>query len=136
MEVRNCRGCGRLFNYLQGQPLCPACMAELEEKFQHVKEFLRENPKAPLNVISEENDVSVKQIKQWVREERLAFTEESQITLECEACGGKVLSGRFCDKCRTSLQNDLAGAIKRPVGSVAAPKKNTNQKDKMRFLDK
>lgn len=134
MEVRNCRGCGRLFNYLQGPPLCPGCMAELEEKFQQVKEFLRENPKAPLNVISEENDVSVKQIKQWVREERLAFTEESQITLECEVCGGKVLSGRFCDKCKTNLQNDLASVTKRK-GSVAAPKKNTSQKDRMRFLD-
>lgn len=134
MEVKNCRGCGRLFNYLQGPQLCPGCMADLEDKFQQVKEFLRENPKAPLNVIAEENDVSVKQIKQWVREERLTFTEESQITLECESCGGKVLTGRFCDRCRTSLQNELAGAIKRPTGTVA-PKKNTSQKDRMRYLD-
>lgn len=134
MEVRNCRGCGRLFNYLQGQQMCPACMADLEDKFQSVKEFLRENPKAPLNVIAEKNDVSVKQIKQWVREERLTFTEESQITLECEACGGKVLTGRFCDKCRTSLQNELSSAYKRPAATLA-PKKNASGKDKMRFLD-
>lgn len=134
MEVRNCRGCGRLFNYLQGQQLCPACMAELEDKFQQVKEFLRENPKAPLNVISEKNEVSVKQIKQWVREERLTFTEESQITLECEVCGGKVLTGRFCDKCRTSLQSELSSAYQRPTATLA-PKKNSSGKDKMRFLD-
>ena len=134
MEVRNCRGCGRLFNYLQGQQLCPACMADLEDKFQEVKEFLRDNPKAPLNVISEKNDVSVKQIKQWVREERLTFTEESQITLECEACGGKVLTGRFCDKCRTRLQNELSSAYKRPTATLA-PKKHSSGKDKMRFLD-
>ena len=63
MEVRNCKGCGRLFNYLQGQPLCPACVADLEEKFQQVKMFLRENPNATLKVVSEENDVYVKQIK-------------------------------------------------------------------------
>ena len=134
MEVKNCKGCGRLFNYLQGPQLCPGCVTDLDDKFQQVKEFLRENPKAPLNVIAETNDVSVKQIKQWVREERLTFTEESQITLECEACGGKVLTGRFCDKCRSNLQNEFAGAIKRPTGSVA-PKKNTSTKDKMRFLD-
>ena len=134
MEVRNCRGCGRLFNYMHGQQLCPACLAELEDKFQKVKEFLREYPKAPLNEIADQNDVSVKQIKQWVREERLTFTEESQITLECEVCGGKVLTGRFCDKCRTNLQNELNGAIKRPSGSVA-PKKNVSTKDRMRFLD-
>ena len=90
MEVRNCKGCGRLFNYNGGMPLCQGCVAKLEEKFQNVKDFLRQNPKASLSVVSEENDVSVKQIKQWVREERLTFTEESQITLECEGCGAKI----------------------------------------------
>lgn len=135
MEVRNCRGCGRLFNYVQGQQLCPACVADLEEKFQQVKMFLRENPNAPLNVVSEENDVSVKQIKQWVREERLTFTEESNITLECESCGAKVLTGRFCAKCKASLQNDLNGALNRPTVTLAAPKPKGSTKDRMRFLD-
>lgn len=135
MEVRNCRGCGRLFNYVQGQQLCPACVADLEEKFQQVKMFLRENPNAPLNVVSEENDVSVKQIKQWVREERLTFTEESNITLECESCGAKVLTGRFCAKCKASLQNDLNGALNRPTVTLAAPKPRGSTKDRMRFLD-
>ncbi len=135
MEVRNCKGCGRLFNYLQGPPLCPGCVAELEEKFRKVKQFLRDNPKAALNVVSEENDVSVKQIKQWVREERLSFTEESQITLECESCGAKVLSGRFCDKCKTSLQHDLSGAMKKASGTVAVKPKSSSTKDRMRYLD-
>lgn len=135
MEVRNCKGCGRLFNYLQGPPLCPNCVKELEEKFQQVKQYLRDNPKAPLNAVSEDNDVSVKQIKQWVREERLSFTEESHITLECEGCGASVLSGRFCDKCKASLQHELSGAIKRPVGTVAAKPKSGSTKDRMRYLD-
>ena len=136
MEVRNCRGCGRLFNYLHGQQLCPACIADLEDKFQQVKMFLRENPNAPLNVVSEKNDVSVKQIKQWVREERLTFTEESNITLECENCGAKVLTGRFCAKCKASLQNDLNSALNRPTVTLAASKSKGSTKDRMRFLDK
>lgn len=135
MEVRNCRGCGRLFNYLHGPQLCPACIADLEDKFQQVKMFLRENPNAPLNVVSEKNDVSVKQIKQWVREERLTFTEESNITLECENCGAKVLTGRFCAKCKASLQNDLNSALNRPTVTLAAPKHKGSTKDRMRFLD-
>lgn len=134
MEVRNCKGCGRLFNYMQGPPLCPACVADLEEKFQEVKEYLRANPKSTLSVIAEENNVSVKQIKQWVREERLTFTEESQITLDCEMCGAKVLTGRFCDKCKASIHNELSSAIKRPARSLE-PKKNSHEKDRMRFLD-
>ena len=135
MEVRNCKGCGRLFNYLHGQQLCPSCLSDLEDKFQSVKEFLRVNPKAPLNEITEENDVSVKQIKQWVREERLTFTEESQITLECEMCGGKVLSGRFCDKCKASLQHELSGAMRRHESPKKEQKAMTSSKDRMRFLD-
>lgn len=133
MEVRNCKGCGRLFNYLQGPPLCPACVADLEKKFQEVKEYLRANPNATLNVIAEVNEVSVKQIKQWVREERLTFTEESQITLDCEMCGAKILTGRFCDRCKTSIHKDLSSALKRPA--KLEPKKNSHEKDRMRFLD-
>lgn len=133
MEVKNCKGCGRLFNYLQGPPLCPACVADLENKFQQVKEYLRENPKAPLTKIAEDNEVSVKQIKQWVREERLTFTEESKITLDCENCGASILTGRFCDKCRAALQNDFSGAINRP--KKIEPQKPTRERERMRFLD-
>lgn len=134
MEVKNCKGCGRLFNYMQGPPLCPSCLAELENKFQEVKDYLREHPKTQLNVIAEENDVSVKQIKQWVREERLTFTEESQITLDCENCGTSILTGRFCDRCKAELQNELSGAIHRP--KKLEPRKSQRDRDKMRFLDK
>ena len=48
MDVRNCRGCGRLFNYLQGPHLCPACMQKLEEKFSQVKDYLEDNPHATI----------------------------------------------------------------------------------------
>lgn len=119
---------------MQGPPLCPACVADLEEKFQEVKEYLRANPKSTLSVIAEENNVSVKQIKQWVREERLTFTEESQITLDCEMCGAKILTGRFCDKCKASIHNELSSAIKRPTKKLE-PRKNLHEKDRMRFLD-
>ena len=38
MNIRNCRECGRIFNYLTGAVLCPVCRDKLEEKFQEVKE--------------------------------------------------------------------------------------------------
>ena len=52
MDVRNCRGCGRLFNYLQGPHLCPACMQKLEEKFSQVKDYLEDNPHATIPEIA------------------------------------------------------------------------------------
>ena len=36
MDVRNCRNCGRMFNYMGGAPLCNMCQKKLEEKFQEV----------------------------------------------------------------------------------------------------
>ena len=44
MEVKNCKNCGRLFNYIGGayKSLCPACIDRLEEKFQEVKKYIYE----------------------------------------------------------------------------------------------
>ena len=44
MEVMNCRNCKRLFNYITGPMICPACKDKLEKKFGEVKQFIRENP--------------------------------------------------------------------------------------------
>ena len=84
MDVRNCRGCGRLFNYLQGPHLCPACMQKLEEKFSQVKDYLEDNPHATIPEIAKDNDVSTRQIEQWVREERLYFSDDSPYGIGCE----------------------------------------------------
>lgn len=41
MEVKNCKNCGRLYNYIGGvYRLCPECMRKLEEKFQEVKDYI------------------------------------------------------------------------------------------------
>ncbi len=40
MNVRNCRKCGNLFNYVSGPPICMACREKLEEKFQEVKKYI------------------------------------------------------------------------------------------------
>ena len=68
MDVRNCKKCNKLFNYI-GKPICPSCEKLLEDKFQEVKQYVKEHKEAPITVVAEENDVSVNQIKRWVREE-------------------------------------------------------------------
>ena len=131
MEVKNCRSCKRLFNYIGGEQLCSECKQKLEEKFNDVKEYIREHPAATLNEISEENDVSVKQLNQWVREERLAFTDDSIITFECENCGTAIRTGRFCDKCKSSMAHGLGSVYhSEPV----KPEKKERDRDRMRFL--
>ena len=135
MDVRACKSCGKLFNYLSGPPICMACKDELENKFQQVKEYIRENRTANIQQISEENDVPIKQIQQWVREERLEFSSGIDAGVVCENCGTPISSGRFCDKCKASMINDLTAAGRRPVVEQPKPEKRQTHENKMRFLN-
>ena len=134
MEIRNCKECGRLFNYLSGRPVCQACKDKLETKFHEVKEYIRSNPGASIQQVSDEMDVSTRQITQWVREERLCFSEDSPFSLDCESCGVAIKTGRFCPACVSKLQNNLQGAISKPKVTMA-PKKASKDGERMRFLD-
>ena len=80
MDVRNCRTCGKLFNVLSGERICPACKQALEDKFQEVKEYLRQYPNSSVEQTATDNDVSVKQIKQWIREERLILSDATSLS--------------------------------------------------------
>lgn len=100
MDVRNCKGCSRLFNYIGGQQLCPECIKALDIKFDQVRDYVYDHPRAGMQQVAEENDVSIAQIKRWIREERLAFSDDAQVGLECEGCGKMIRTGRFCETCK------------------------------------
>lgn len=134
MNVSNCKSCGRLFNVISNTRICPDCQRKLEEKFQEVKEYLKENPFANIDVLSKECEVSVKQLKEWVREERLVFAEGSMDGIECEQCGKLIRTGKYCDECKVKITNNLRSGINTPVREE--PKKKERERDRMRFLDK
>ncbi len=135
MDVRNCRQCGRLFNYLGGPPICPACREAVEEKFQQVKEYVRLHPGSSIQMVAEDNEVSVQQIRQWIREERLEFSADSPVGIECEGCGVSIRTGRFCEACKSRMCGDFSNAIQRRQPKEAAPaRKTSHESDKMRFL--
>ena len=133
--VKNCRECGRLFNYITGVQLCPACKEELENKFQAAKKFINENKGATIAEVAEHAECSEQQIRQWVREERLIFTNASLSGVCCESCGEPILTGRFCDKCKAQTINDLASAGRRPEQPQTI-QKATKDSPRMRFLDR
>lgn len=134
MEVRNCKDCGKLFNYIGGIPVCPTCSKKIEEKFVEVKEYIYNNPGVNINQVAEENDVSVKQIKQWVREERLCFAENSELGIECEKCGAMIKTGRFCQKCKKQLEDSLSNVYQTKKEPTVQKKKTGSADGKMRFL--
>ena len=112
MDIRNCKSCGKMFNFSVGEPICPACRQALEDKFQEVKKFVQDNRTATMNEICESCNVDVKQVKKWVREERLFFTDDSPVKINCEGCGVQIATGRFCDKCRKSAYNSFDNIVK------------------------
>ena len=133
MEVRNCRLCGRMFNYLGGPSVCPICKDSAEKKFVQVKEYIRDNPRASISEISEENEVSIQQLQQWVREERLEFSKDSPVSLTCEKCGDPIRTGRFCEKCKNNMASEISNAFKKPAPAAEAPQKSLHDSNKMRF---
>lgn len=136
MDVRNCRKCGRLFNYAMGPMICPSCRDKIEEKFQEVKAYVFEHKGCSIQEVSEECDVTPQQIKQWLRDERLQFSEESAVMLNCESCGATIRCGRFCDKCKNNMANNLNNVYKKEPEPAPQKKKDFKDSARMRYLDR
>jgi hypothetical protein len=124
MEVRVCKNCKRLFRYTYGAELCPECMKlvpkgeeeqinaeftaslkptviEAEEKFDQVRNYIMDHPRASILQISEETEVKPMKLLEWVRQERLEFSDDSQDAwFECAKCGRKIKSGTLCNQCK------------------------------------
>ena len=132
MDVRNCRNCGRMFNYIGGRAICPICKDAIEKDYERVRDYIRENPQANMQQISVDCEVTIPQINEWVRDERLEFSKDSQVMLECESCGEPVRTGRFCEKCKNTMASNLTAAFKKP-DAPAHVKKQLHDSDKMRF---
>jgi flagellar operon protein (TIGR03826 family) len=136
MNVRNCNKCGRIFNYVTGQSICSQCKKDLEVLFKETRVFIRRNPNASMQEVSESCKVEIKQIKQWIREERLSFSKDSDVGVECEQCGTKIKTGRFCEPCKASTLKDL-NSVRQPQNSApveSSPKPEV--KNQMHFLNK
>ena len=119
MNIRNCRICGRIFNYMVGPLTCQVCREKMEEKFQEVKEYIREHPGVGIAEVSEACDVEPSQIRQWLREERLEVTENSPIFLTCEGCGGPIRCGKYCDKCKGNMTSEFKTILKENAPKTA-----------------
>ena len=136
MNVRNCRKCGRIFNYVVGPHICPACREAMEEDFQKVKAYIRDNAGATVTQVAEECAVEIGQIHQWLREERLSLSDGSGIVLQCESCGAPITSGRYCEGCKRKLTMGLQNAVRPAHEDKPVVEKQKRESDKMRFLNK
>ncbi|PHV69838.1 hypothetical protein CS063_13445 [Sporanaerobium hydrogeniformans] len=137
MEVRVCRRCKKMYQHISGPSVCPQCKKKEEEMFQKVKEYLRENPGASMQEVSIETDTPVGLIESFLRQGRLQIAPGSPITLSCESCGIKILSGRYCDRCSSAVNesiNDMAKELNATKQLILEKDREKGEKDKMRFL--
>lgn len=132
METAVCKMCKRLFTQVSAEPICPSCNDKLEVKLKEVKDYLWEHKTAPLAQISKDCDVTYNQLNRWVREDRLAFSEDSPVVFQCDGCGADIKSGRFCPKCGGKLEKKFNALWQT---STAPNMRERDRKNRMRFLD-
>lgn len=114
MDVRNCKRCGKVFNY-NGSAVCATCTKQEQEDFEKVREYLFNHPNATTLQLSQDTGVDLKVISRFLKEGRLqsddiALGEDEELT--CEKCGQTIKSGRFCEQCVQSMKNEFKQATK------------------------
>ena len=109
-NVRQCRQCGKLFQSF-GAGICPECAEELDRSFRVVKDYLYDHPDANVFEITKETGVAEKMVLSFLKEGRLSINTGENM-LQCEKCGKPISEGRFCNECRSMLENALSSAFK------------------------
>ena len=135
MNVKTCRKCRRLFNYVMGPYFCPACREQEEDKFQEVKKYVQEHGRCGMQEVAEACDVTIKQIQQWIRDDRLMLSDDSPMGIECERCGKMIRGGKFCPACSNEMAAKLKAAMGNPLAAQVAEKQERTSA-RMRYLDK
>ncbi len=105
MKITNCVRCKKTFAMIN-LPICPECVAEEENQFETIKEFLDENRGATIEEIIEATGVPMKRIQKFLKDGRLEGIEGSG--LKCSKCGVPVTKGKYCPSCAKKLHDNLA----------------------------
>ena len=107
-ELKNCRRCNKIFPYLAGLPICPACAREDERLFGEVSAYIRDHPGVPLNTVSEELEIPYDALMKYVKEGRLqVLAANGEYVRFCEKCGTMISKGKFCKDCEYYISNVL-----------------------------
>ncbi|MGM0370029.1 MAG: TIGR03826 family flagellar region protein [Bacillota bacterium] len=107
MDLKKCSNCNDLFAASAGQRICPDCLAEEEEKFQLVKDYLWDHPGATISDISEATEVGEPIIEKFVREGRFIEVGGANLKIECQKCGAPISQGKYCSDCSNQLASNI-----------------------------
>jgi flagellar operon protein (TIGR03826 family) len=134
-EVLNCKRCKRIFMYSgTGPKICDACKKLEDEEFERVRNFVRQFPGATAQEVSRETEVPVQLIYRFLKEGRLEVSESSPIALQCENCGVRIKSGRFCINCSKKLASDMIRMGKTLSETINKSDQSNKDKAGLRYL--
>ncbi|WP_250277325.1 MerR family transcriptional regulator [[Clostridium] colinum] len=111
MSIKNCPKCKKIFSPVGGSLICSECVKEEEKEFEKVRDYLRENRGANINIVSEETGVSTKKIFKYLREGRLEVTDGIGEILKCVKCGTSIKSGQYCRACSDKVSKNLSSVL-------------------------
>ena len=136
MDVRTCRRCGRLFNYLSGDDTCPVCRNKEEDVFKSVKDYLYEHKGAGFYEVKDALGIEGDLLRKWLREGRIEFAHGTDSGIVCERCGQPIPSGKYCEKCKAEMAGDLKSVYPEKAKELAEKnmKARQEERERMRFL--
>lgn len=106
LNVANCPRCGRVF--AKGiNEVCRSCMKVIEKEYERCAQYLRENKGCNIHELSEETEVSIRQITKFIREGRISLMDFPNMGFPCESCGVMIREGNLCGSCRSKLSKEI-----------------------------
>jgi hypothetical protein len=112
-RILQCKICGMPFFGVGGK-LCRACLDQIEKDLMVVRDFVRVHPDAgSVSEISEKTGISQSTVIHLLKENRLSITAEDN-ALCCEVCRQPIRTGRFCEKCKNILVEQIDKVTAKP----------------------
>lgn len=131
--IRICKLCGGLFYYKGfGYGYCDRCVKIDDENFHRVKEYIWDHVGASVVEVSDQVNVSVKQIYAYIKDGRLEIPEGSPIYLKCEMCGTDIRYGRYCPDCATHMHKKLSSVTEADLCEIGE-RPSSSKKGRIHF---
>ena len=112
MDIRNCKRCGKVFNYI-GVSVCAECVQKEQEDFEKVREYLFNHPNSTTIEVTNATGVDPKVISRLLKDGRI-LADNIKLSdgdeLKCEKCGQPIYKGRFCEKCVGEMKDEFQKA--------------------------
>jgi flagellar operon protein (TIGR03826 family) len=109
VNLTYCPRCGKLFSKAFRE-ICNNCHQQSEKDYERCVEHLRLHKGLDIQRLSDEMEISVKQITKWIREGRISLLNAPNMSYPCEACGILIRESNICDSCKNRLQRDMKNA--------------------------